>query len=85
MDGGHLFAPVAAASDTAKSAHVGRPDLDLGDKVHRILPVQYPSTMSPLQHCVSPESVTKLFVPPGHILTTNPSLLSKLEEEFFKK
>jgi hypothetical protein len=63
---------------------VGKPDLDLGDKVQRKLPVQYPSTTSPLQHCVSPESVTKAFDPDGHILTENPSLTSG-SKEFFRK
>ena len=84
MEGGHLLAPAEAASEAAKSAQVGRPDLDFGDKVQRKLPVQYPSTTSPLQHCVSPESVTKLFVPAGHVLTANPSLITGFKE-FFKK
>jgi hypothetical protein len=67
MVAGHLFAPAAADSEASKSEQVGTPYLLFGDKVQRKFPVHNPSTISPLQHNVSPSLVIKLFVPDGHV------------------
>jgi hypothetical protein len=79
-----LAAPADIASDAAKSLHVGNPELDLGDNVHRKLPVQFPSTISPLQQLVSPASLTNSVLPDGQVYTVNASLMTGFKE-FFKK